>query len=178
MPDEDAVIAITSETSDMQGELNLIWNILLPAMHKDKLPADNNADAALQRKSAMLALPIPVSHSASDTLNNINGKTFSLDPNEVQIQTISFDFKDGICAVKVKTDTASYNLNFGSGKWQAGETTMHGPYLVNAANSLKGLPPFKIAGDYTWLDANTLQLVLRFIERHTGPCCVISMVIT
>ena len=45
---------------------------------------------------------------------------------------------------------------------------MHGPYLVNAKNSLTGLPPFKIAGDYTWMDANTLKLVLRFIESpHT-----------
>lgn len=168
LPDEDAVIAITSETADMQGELNLIWNILLPAMHKDKLPADKSADAALQQKLASLALNIPNDHPASATINNINGKTFSMEPNDKHIQTISFDFKNGTCALQIKTDTASYNLNFGSGKWQAGETTMQGPYLVNAAHTLKGLPPFKIVGDYTWLDANTLELVLRYIESpHT-----------
>ena len=29
-------------------------------------------------------------------------------------------------------------------------------------------PPFQVAGEYTWLDANTLELVLRYIESpHT-----------
>ena len=40
MPDEDAVIAITAETPDMQEEINLVWQYLLPAMHKDKLPVN------------------------------------------------------------------------------------------------------------------------------------------
>src|SRR5206468_7337971 len=160
-------IAITSESADMQGELNLVWNILLPAMHQDKLPNDKNADATLQQKLASLALPIP-HDPTSASIKNINGKTFSIEPNDKHIQTMSFDFKNGICTVKTKTDTANYNLNFGSGKWQIGETTMHGPYLINAANSQKGLPPFKIAGDYTWKDENTLELVLRYIESpHT-----------
>ncbi len=168
MPDEDAVIAITSETADMQGELNLIWNILLPAMHQDKLPADKNGDAALQQKLASLALPIPDNNPASATIKNINGKSFNIEPNDKHIQTMSFDFNNGLCTVKIKTDTATYNLNFGSGKWQVGETTMHGPYLLNAANSQKGLPPFKIAGDYAFSEANTLELILHYIESpHT-----------
>jgi CubicO group peptidase (beta-lactamase class C family) len=168
MPDEDAVIAITSESADMQGELNLIWNILLPAMHQNKLPADKNADAALQQKLVSRALPVPDNNPSSTTIKNINGKSFNIGPNDKHIQTMLFDFKNGFCTVKIETDTATYNLNFGSGKWQIGETTMHGPYLLNAANSQKGLPPFKIAGDYTWKDENTLELVLRYIQSpHT-----------
>ncbi|WP_206106553.1 serine hydrolase domain-containing protein [Ilyomonas limi] len=168
MPEEDAVIAITSETADMQGELNLIWNILLPAMHKGKLPADKEADAVLQQKLASLALPVPENHLTSATLKNINGKTFNIMPNDKHIQTLSFDFKNNKCLLTVKTDTATYNLSFGAGKWEKGETTMRGPYLVNGNHSLAGLPAFKIADDYTWMDDNTLKLVMRYIESpHT-----------
>ena len=33
LPEQDAVIAITSETPDMQGELNLVWKHILPALN-------------------------------------------------------------------------------------------------------------------------------------------------
>ena len=37
LPEQDVVIAITSETMDMQGELNLVWKYLLPAMQVDSV---------------------------------------------------------------------------------------------------------------------------------------------
>ncbi len=48
MPDQDAVLAVTAETADMQQEINLVWDNLLPAMHAEKLNADANATALLQ----------------------------------------------------------------------------------------------------------------------------------
>jgi CubicO group peptidase (beta-lactamase class C family) len=56
MPDQDAVIAITAETADMQEEINLVWKYLLPAIRKNTLPANKKAVAALQQKLASLAL--------------------------------------------------------------------------------------------------------------------------
>ena len=71
--------------------------------------------------------------------------------------------------VKLETDSAVYQLAFGSGMWQTGETTKHGPSLVAAAKaSFVGLPPLKIAATYTWKDGQTLELILRYIESpHT-----------
>src|ERR1043166_2151337 len=46
MPDQDAVVAITSGVKDMQAVLNVIWEKLLPAMPAAALPA--NATAGLQ----------------------------------------------------------------------------------------------------------------------------------
>ena len=40
MPDQDAVVAITADTGNMQGELNAVWDHLLPAMADHPLPAD------------------------------------------------------------------------------------------------------------------------------------------
>ena len=72
-------------------------------------------------------------------------------------------------AVDVERDSVVYPIRFAANTWQQGETKMKGPYLVSGArNSLAGLPPFKVAAEYTWTDANTLELVLRYVESpHT-----------
>ncbi len=48
MPDQDAVIAITANTSDMQAELNLVWDHLLPAFSDSALPENEAAQIKLQ----------------------------------------------------------------------------------------------------------------------------------
>lgn len=40
LPDQDAVIAITAQTGNMQAELNVVWDKLLPAFHDAPLPED------------------------------------------------------------------------------------------------------------------------------------------
>ena len=45
LPEQDAVIAITANTRDMQGELNVIWEKLLPAF-KDKPLEENPSEQA------------------------------------------------------------------------------------------------------------------------------------
>jgi CubicO group peptidase (beta-lactamase class C family) len=40
MPDQDMVVAITASTGNMQGELDAIWENLLPAAGAEALPAD------------------------------------------------------------------------------------------------------------------------------------------
>jgi beta-lactamase family protein len=165
MPDQDAVIAITAETPDMQDEINLVWKYLLPGMYQNKLPDNINRSSYLKQKLSSVALPSPAKTSASQLEKNISGKTFLIAKNDNQIKSISFQFKDGLCDVSFKTDTAVHVLTFGSGNWQTGETTRHGPYLLSSAKANQsGLPPFKIAGRYSWKDDHTLQLVLRYIE--------------
>ncbi len=48
LPEQDAVIAITADTRDMQAELNVVWDHLLPAFHPGPLPA-NPAEATRLR---------------------------------------------------------------------------------------------------------------------------------
>ncbi len=54
LPELDAVIAITANTGDMQGELNVVWDHLLPAFHNEKLPQNENAEAKLRALTADL----------------------------------------------------------------------------------------------------------------------------
>ena len=163
MPDDDAVIAITSETPDMQDELNLVWKYLLPAIHPVALPANPNADLHLSRHLAKLSLaPLP---QAGGKNMPIDDKTFKLKPNDLHIKSIAFHYNNKGISVSLSKDSAVYDLNFETGKWQPGETGMRGPSLLNGANeNWSVILTYKIAGSYTLLDNNTVEFKLRYIE--------------
>ncbi|HVZ97661.1 MAG TPA: serine hydrolase [Chitinophagaceae bacterium] len=167
MPDQDAVLAITAETPDMQEEINLVWKYLLPAFKKDRLPGNKAAYAKLQAKIHSLALPVPVKNTEPAT--GIDGRTFVANDNALHLKSISFSFSKSICHVVFENDRAQYPIDFGSGKWDQGKTGMPGPSLTSGVIENTGmLYPAKIAAAYTWKDAHTLELVLRYIESpHT-----------
>lgn len=54
MPEHDAVIAITAETKQMQTELDLVWDKLLPAFRAEALPADPAELAKLSKAVTQL----------------------------------------------------------------------------------------------------------------------------
>lgn len=167
MPDQDAVVVITSETPDMQREIDLVWEYLLPAMGDGPLPENAEAAERLRARLASLALPLPESGATPATDVALGGETYALDANEHGIQSLSFRCAES-CTVVMTTDSGTYTLAFGSGRWEYGETTRRGPYLVQAKAAYVGLPPLKVAGAYGWDDDHTLRLVLRYIESpHT-----------
>jgi CubicO group peptidase (beta-lactamase class C family) len=169
LPDQDAVIAITAETSNMQNEINLIWDYLLPAIKSEKLPENVALYAALKQRLASLALPLPISTEGPFPNSVIDGKTFAISSNAMNLKSMRFQFTDNTCKLSMMIDSASYSFEFGSGKWVTGETTLHGPNLLLLAKAhFVGLPPAKVAGSCTWKDKNTLEMVLRYIESpHT-----------
>jgi CubicO group peptidase (beta-lactamase class C family) len=57
MPEFDAVLAMTADTKDMQGQLNLVWEHLRPAFQDGPLPADDTALAKLRATASTLQVP-------------------------------------------------------------------------------------------------------------------------
>lgn len=168
MPDQDAVVVITSESADLQSEINLVWDHLLPAMQEGTLPDDAAAEGRLRERLATLALPIPRSAATPAQDVPVLGATYSVAPNEQGIESLAFQCADGTCAVTISSDTAAHTIRFGEGRWEYGETTRRGPYLVPTRSAYVGLPPLRVAGAYAWDDERTLRLVLRYIESpHT-----------
>ena len=133
------------------------------------MPENKEAVSSLKEKLASLSLSIPKVLDSSPAEKSINDKNYSLQDNDRDIEKISFDFKDGSCLVKMKSDTINYIFSFGNSKWNYGMTDYHVPNLLQYFNNHDpGIPTSKVAGSYTWLDDNTLQLTLRFIESpHT-----------
>lgn len=166
MPDQDAVIAITSETSNMQDELNLVWEYLLPAMQPQVLPVNKSAEKNLKEHLAALNLP-PLSNNIND--NVALSENFMIDKNELNINSISLKSHGKSLDFTLNVDTGKYTFKLASGKWQADKTKMQGPYLLlNAKEDFSILSPYKVEGSYGWKDSSTLQLKLRYIESpHT-----------
>ena len=169
LPDKDAVIAITAEAPDMQGEINLIWKHLLPAFEDKKLPSNPKLMANLKEKASSLYLPILSRNVHSAMESNISGKNYSMIAGEKTFEGASFEFKNDICYLSLKTDSVTHRIPFGFGKLELSETTKFGPYLVARAKANRvGLPIFKVAGSYGWKDEKTLEMTLRYIESpHT-----------
>lgn len=165
MPDHDVVIAITSETGDMQDEINLVWNHLLPSIQKNKLPAKAKAANALKQRMATLSLPLASKTLAPAWTKSISGKRFSLSPNDQYLSGLSLDFQPESCILGLVSQKDSFTFSFGSGKWIQGETKRLGPSLVSGIRGhFAGLPPSKIAGSHAWKNDSTLELSMRYIE--------------
>ena len=63
-PEEDAVVSVNAGLGDMQRELNLIWQYLLPAFGGKAQPENEEALELLKRKCTTLALPSEDLYSA------------------------------------------------------------------------------------------------------------------
>ena len=164
MPDQDAAIAITAETLDMQDELNLVWKFLLPAFKNTALPLDESNHAKLKATLQSLSLPAATKNNVVPA-ENISGKQYVFAPNDVHLKRISFSFENEKCRVNLETDTANFLLSFGAAKWVADTTSKPVPSLTaGAIENTAFLYPAKTMGSYTWKDNHSLYLWLRYIE--------------
>jgi CubicO group peptidase (beta-lactamase class C family) len=165
MPEQDVVIAIQAETPNMQNEINLVWDYLLPAIKKNKIPADEKALYALKAKLSTLAIKANSGSFTSFTANKNLNKYFILEPNANQIGSITIQITDSICHFVMNTNTDTYNLYYGAGFWKTGQTNKPGPSLVSAAKENWALlSPYKIASNFYWKDDQTLVMEMRYIE--------------
>ena len=165
MPEKDAVIAIQAESPDMQDEIDLVWKYLLPAIKDGKMTEDIAMSEKLKQRLSSLALPLPTKGVDSPVESQVSQKVYTFKPNDLNFDSLSFHFKEGICHVTLNSGNKDYNLAFGAGKWIGGETTLPGPNLLILAKAHNtGFAPEKNFGCFTWKDENTLELVLRYIE--------------
>ncbi len=167
-PELDAVIAVTSEAPDMQGEFNLIWQYLYTALQPKKLKANPAALAMLRSKSASMAIPLP--RNMSSTMESkVSGNTYGITSTHRGLSSLSLNFAAGICSVTLHTDSVTHTIPFGNGQWVSSSTTKFGPYLVaGGKNNRVGIGPFKVMGAYAWKEENKLDLTLRYVESpHT-----------
>ena len=78
MPDQEAVMAITAGVTDLQGILNLVWEKLLPALGRERLPPDETTSTLLAGSLKNLALSPPQGATTSPMAEVLSGKTYHL----------------------------------------------------------------------------------------------------
>jgi CubicO group peptidase (beta-lactamase class C family) len=171
MPEQEAVLAITSETPNMQGELDLVWRHLLPAMRADALPADPPAHRRLQEKLASLALLPPKARASCPMAAAVSGRSFKMQTNAMGVQAVTFDFRTDSCLFTLRDQKGEYTITCGLEKWVEGETSMPGTPPKLTSGDLG--PKSRVAAGGTWRDDNTFEMTWRFQEtpHHDTVTC-------
>lgn len=171
MPDQDAVLAVTSGVMNMQTVLDQVWAHLLPAMGAAPLPTDPAAAARLANR---LARAEPAS-AASPLAAKLSGREFALEANPEGISAIGLAFGADGGSLTIRDDGGAQSIPFGYGGWLRGSghpLGTRGIHIIDAT-------PFKVAATGAWKDDRTLVLKLCWPEtpfrraltcRFEGEC--------
>jgi len=155
MPEQDAVLAITSGLKDMQAPLNIVWEKLLPALGAQSLPPDAAAHAALTQKVTTLALPPIQGAPASPLAAQISGQWYHFAAAEQQntdagapvISAIKLDLADNGATFTLRDNFGEQTIRCGHGEWCAGSMKV----------DRLGLNPVSTSGAWTAEDTYTLH---------------------
>jgi CubicO group peptidase (beta-lactamase class C family) len=163
LPEQDAVVAMTSATEDMQKVLNLAWEHLLPAFGPEPLSGRQEEDAALAARLTGAALPpAPGRPAPPERAGTWSGAGFAPDdavrenhPAQTAVQ-VSAD-ADG-WRVTLVEDGDRLELPLRQGEWTVVEE------------------PVPVAVSGGWTDAATLAVDIAFLEtpHHLAVTCSLT----
>lgn len=176
LPDQDAVVVLTSNVRNIQDELDLVWRHLVPALSDGPLPADPAANARLRERLAALSIPA-VSHTRGRGIpgGGTTPRRFTLDENPLGIRAVALAVDRDRCLVTLEREDEVRVIEAGLGAWR---------YVDVPAMSLAGAAPAAgyrrdgngprpdtstvAAVSCGMQDDDTLELTARFVEDNLG----------
>lgn len=157
MPEQEAVIAITSAVDDMQQVLNLIWEHLLTAMGSDPLVEDAPAHATLTARLEGLERPRPQLNATSPLATEFNGRRYVMESNEQGIEEMTFRFEADAATVEVKPSRGDHvQVRCAIHGWREQRLDLWGSPMIAAVSG-------------TWSDDSTFIMTALFVET---PFCM------
>ena len=136
MPERDAVLAITSATSDMQAILNIAWEYLLPAMNEDALPPDEEGLKLLKEKLGGLTISTVEGEENSPNTSIVSGRTYFVEPNSLSMKSITFNFEASPDIITINSEAGEQSFNVGYETMEMG--TMIIPSMVSREIAVSG----------------------------------------
>jgi len=162
MPDQDAVIAITSGVGNMQAVLDLIWERLLPAMQPAALPENGAVKTALEEKLASLAMTPQQGQTSPPVAARVSGKRYRFEKNEQKIKAITLEFPahaggNGESSITIRDAHGTHKIACDNGAWITGTTAFD-----------DGVSR-KVAASGAWTDEDTYTIKLCYYETPFCP---------
>ena len=117
MPEQDAVVAITSGVRDMQAVLNLVWDKLLPAMKAEPVAGRRRGPAQLEKKLAGLTVRVPAGAPTAALAKTVSRKWYDFPENDRGLQAVALDFGSASPALLVRTAGGETRTPIGLGSW-------------------------------------------------------------
>lgn len=156
LPEQDAVVAITSGTRDLQGVLDKVWTHLLPSFGDEALREDGEARAALEARLASLSLPVVQGAATSSVASSFSGRTYLMDENPLGIGRVRFEFGPERPSVTITDANGEHRVTAACGAWLPGKSGLR-----------KGVAE-PIAASYGWMDDRTFALRTCYTESEVG----------
>ena len=153
MPDQDAIVAITSGVSDMQAVLNVIWDKFLPACGPKKLRANGATQTQLSQRLAQLEVTPARGAGTSDLAGKVLNQKFVFPANEQNVESVSLNSTDqGMnLTLVVRLSSQDMNLPAGFGHWQKGL----GAVPAGGPGQFRNEP---LAGTFAWTANDMLEV--------------------
>jgi CubicO group peptidase (beta-lactamase class C family) len=161
MPEQDAVVAITSGVRDMQAVLNVIWDKLLPAMQPRRPKLKPDAGASRQLKDKLARLEVRPAHGAATSpfVGKILNRKFAFPDNDRKIESLTLTSSDSgkTLTVTVRMDGKEVTIPCGYQEWKKARAP-----LLNGR--LAQFPDEPTAGTYAWTADDTCAVKLCAFE--------------
>ncbi|MDB6030802.1 MAG: penicillin-binding protein beta-lactamase class, partial [Verrucomicrobiales bacterium] len=150
MPDQDAVVAITSGIKDMQAVLSLMWDKLLPQMQSKSLKRDTAANRQLADKLAHLELRPASGSATSPVASKVLNHKFVFPSNDQKIESLALVSSDAgkTLMLTVSIDGKDLKIPCGYNQWKKGRGPLPGGRLAQ-------FPDEPVAGTFAWSGEDT-----------------------
>ncbi len=121
LPEQDAVIAVTSGVGDMAGLLNQLWETLLPAFHSKPLKSDATTRERLERRLLGLQVRTPSGGTTSPVAASVLGKVYRFPANEAGLESLQLEASGPEGWLLTRTFAGRReSLRCGHGRWMTG----------------------------------------------------------
>jgi CubicO group peptidase (beta-lactamase class C family) len=153
LPDQDAVIAITSGVRDMQAVLDILWDKFLPACQPKKLRPDRAAQARLSEAMAQLRIAPAQGEAASDLAASAWNRTYRFPANDQKLDQISLKSSDGGRQVVLAMRLAGQEISLPAAhrQWQRARVPL-------TAGRLAQFPDEPVASTFAWTASDTIEI--------------------
>ncbi|MET0412270.1 MAG: serine hydrolase [Polyangiaceae bacterium] len=161
LPDQDAVVSVTSATTDLAGVLNLVFGAGVPALAgATALPENAATQQALKDKLASFALPAPTGMPDSARSADVSGRVYNTTANSYGVSSVQLDFAATPNPVVTITDAdGPHAIPVGVGDWVRSRTGYR-----KRINELFDTPEQGIAARGAWTADDTFTTKIVFNE--------------
>lgn len=158
LPDQDAVVAITSGVKDMQAVLNILWDQFLPAMAPQKIKADRAARKQLTDRLAALEIKPAAGATASPQASRLANRAYTFPANDQKLESVRLATSaNGELNLTIRVNGREAKVACGHRQWRPGRGPFVGGYLAD-------FPDEPLAGTFGWTADDALQIKICAVE--------------
>ena len=165
--DKDMVVVMTEATlGNGRDQRRLIWDVLLPEMKDEPLPANKKDYQKLLKKQEGYKLAEVKGKASSAFASNWENKIIELGKNTFGWKSLKLNFgKKEVTMTVTETNGKSYELPFGYQQWITTTFDSYPPYSITPIDRFKGLEgPYYASGSYAWISKEELQLKAHYVN--------------